>query len=212
MLLVCIAWMVHGRCVGQADCNLKKSGDSVKVYLCHTDTSRLKYIKAEFWLNGKMSELVSHIMDVERYVDWQYNTIDVRVIGKKGLREVTYYAEIEAPWPISNRDMVGHIIVSQDPVSKQMTIQSNGRPQAVPEVNEKVRVPYSKSQWLVDYVKPGLLKVDYFIQIDPGGSVPVWMVNMVAAEAPFVTFKNLRKRMGVVKQSDEVDVSFVVDE
>ena len=31
------------------------------------------------------------------------------------------------------------------------------------------------------------------MEIDPGGYVPAWMVNMVAAEAPYESFRNFKK-------------------
>jgi len=33
------------------------------------------------------------------------------------------------------------------------------------------------------------------MRIDPGGSLPVWLVNMAMAEGPYLTFVNLKKQL-----------------
>ncbi len=58
-----------------------------------------------------------------------------------------------------------------------------------------VRVPFSEARWEVAMVNNKDLSIQYFLRIDPGGSVPTWLVNMAMAEGPYVTFKNLRAKL-----------------
>jgi fatty-acid desaturase len=38
--------------------------------------------------------------------------------------------------------------------------------------------------------------VEYVIEIDFGGVVPVWVVNSLAHKAPYETFKSMKEQIG----------------
>jgi len=135
------------------------------------------------------------VMDIRGYNRWQYNTINPRILKRFGNREILYYVEVKAPWPISNRDMIIHLTMEQDSVTKTMTITANGEPNYLPIKEGIIRVPMSQSTWIVKSVGKNKLAVNYAIQIDPGGSVPAWMVNMVSADAPHTSYKNFREQI-----------------
>jgi hypothetical protein len=181
--------------IAQREWTLKKDADSVKVYTSHTEESAFKSIKAIFTVNTTMSQLASMVWNVERYDEWQYNTIVCKTLKKINEHEMIYYAEIEAPWPITNRDMVVRLKVSQNDSTKVLTIDTVSEPAFIPEDEDLVRVPMSKAQWIVAPAGENKVSVEYTIQIDPGGSVPAWMVNMVCVEAPYESFTKLRSKI-----------------
>jgi hypothetical protein len=180
---------------GQKNCVLRKDRDSVKVYTCDPDQLKFKWITASFTVNATSSQLVAMLMDIDHYGSWQYKTLHPHILKKINDQEIIYYVEIVAPWPVSNRDMVNHFKVTQDANTKVVTITVNGVPEFIPKKDKIVRVPSSSSQWTIVPLGPSKVSVNYSIQIDPGGSVPVWMVNLVAAQAPYESFTNLRDQI-----------------
>ena len=44
------------------------------------------------------------------------------------------------------------------------------------------------------------LKVSYFLNVDPGGSIPAWLVNLAVAEGPYESFRNLKRQLSEVRQ------------
>ena len=179
----------------QKNCVLRKDRDSIKVYTCDAAQSKFKFIKSSFTLNTKLSHLAAFLMDIDNYGDWEYKTINARILQKISDVEMVYYTEIVAPWPVSNRDLVIHLKMNQDPKTKVTTITANSVPDFCPRKEDIVRVPFSTSQWTIVQEAPSKLSIEYSIEIDPGGSVPAWLVNMVAAQAPYESFKNLRDKI-----------------
>jgi len=176
----------------QHDCVLRKDRDSIKVYTCPSEHLKFKSIKASFTVHARLSQLVALVLDVNNYCDWQYQTIRSRLLKKINEREVIYYTEIAAPWPISNRDMIVDLQLSQDTKTKILTIIVKSVPRWAPEKDHLIRVQMSEGVWNVVPLSSSLLKVEYSILIDPGGSVPAWMVNMVSAQAPYDSFRTLK--------------------
>jgi hypothetical protein len=178
--------------LAQKDCELRRDDRGVKVYTCHSDSSRFKSIVAAFDIKATLAELRDALLNVSEYPQWQYNTTKTEILDRPGPDEVVYHSFIDAPWPASNRDMI---------VRLQLTKQENGLevsarndPRFLPEVKGVVRVPSSFSQWTVSQ-GDGVLHCRYELQIDPGGNVPPWLVNWACAQGPYDSFTKLKERL-----------------
>jgi hypothetical protein len=207
LLFLILFSLVTSALFAQYEWVLKKDEDSIKVYTSHTDASRFKSIKATFTVNATLSQLAAMVWNVNVYDQWQYNTIHPKILKEINSKEMIYYAEIVAPWPVSNRDMVVRLSIEQNVKTKVVTIHSKSESSFVPEEEGIVRVPSSTAQWIITPIHKKKLGVEYTIQIDPGGSVPAWMVNMVCAEAPHESFMNLREKIHKVENK----MPFIVD-
>lgn len=177
----------------QSECTLELEKDSIKVYTCARPDSRYKTVRSSFTVNGSLTELAYALLDIEAYGTWQYKTLSARVLKKVSDREIVYYTEVEAPVLTNNRDFVIRLTIDPDPMTKGMIVEAVSIPEYIPPVDNVIRVPYSRARWNITQVQPGKLAVDYSIDIDLGGSVPPWVVNMVAPKAPYETFKALRE-------------------
>ena len=73
-----------------------------------------------------------------------------------------------------------------------------------------VRIPQSYSKWYIQPLQKGQVQIEYILQVDPGGMVPAWLINLFAARGPFESFKNLRKQ---VKKDiyNRVKIDFITD-
>ena len=192
----------------QPDCKLELDKDSIQVYLCRRADSRYKTVKSKFNLNATRGELASALLDIERYHTWNYRTLSARVIKQVSERELMYYTLIESPVLTQDRDLVVRLTVDPDPMTGGMIVEAVSLPDYLPEVNDVIRVPYSRARWNIVPVSPGKLAVEYTIDIDLGGSVPAWMVNLVAHKAPYETFAALREVIGNYRGQK---VSFIRD-
>ena len=200
MKLACILVLVSSlHCAAQRDCELKLNKDSIKVYTCFQENSKFKSVRTTFELQSSLSQLAAMVLDIDHLGDWQYKTVRARLLKKISDREIIYYTEVAAPIFTSNRDFVIQLTVNQDPQTRMLTIDLVSIPDYIPHKNGIVRVPFSKARWKVNPLSGSRLYVEYDIEIDIGGAVPVWLVNMVAPQAPYETFKALREKIGKYK-------------
>ena len=133
----------------QDNCKLKKDQDSIKVYTCHNDTSRFKSIVAEFTLHATLNQLAQFIFDTPGYTRWQFNTVEAETIKKISSSEQIYHTVIEAPWPVTNRDMVVRMKIRYDQNDNEMVITAESEPGILPKKESYVRVPSSRGKWIV---------------------------------------------------------------
>jgi len=179
----------------QTDWKLVTDKEGIKVYTSIVPDSKIKAIKVECDLEATPSQLVALIMDVKTATDWVYHTKSAVVVKQVSPSELYYYSEINLPWPAANRDFVAHLTVSQNADTKVVTIQGPAVPGFVPAKTGVVRIDHSDGKWLITPIGPDQVKVVYTIHVDPGGSLPSWLVNMFATEGPLHIFRNLKAEL-----------------
>ena len=98
---------------------------------------------------------------------------------------------MSAPWPVSDRDLIIHLKINirED---GSMRVILNSLPNYLPESKDFVRIPYSHSEMHMVPIAENHLKVSYWLKVDPGGSIPDWLANMVSAQGPYETFKKMK--------------------
>jgi START domain len=181
--------------LGQNEWKLKTEKEGIKVYAEVVPDSKIKAVKAIGEYNATASELVALLMDIKTSPDWVYHVKSCKMINQVSPSELYYYLEISVPWPASNRDLVVHLKVSQDPDTKIITIDAPAVPGLVPVKKGIVRVDESTGKWTITPLGTDQIRVEYVVHVNPGGSVPSWVVNLFATEGPFEIFRNIRLQL-----------------
>jgi ribosome-associated toxin RatA of RatAB toxin-antitoxin module len=196
-LLASIIWVILSisQSFCQTDCTLRIDKDNVKVFACKAENSKIKSLKTKVNVRATPQQVIDIVLDIDGYNNWQYHTINASVLERKSETELIYYTEIVSPWPASNRDLVVSLKIEHDVPSKNIIIYAHSIPDFIPPKEGIVRVPMSKSQWTVKPVSDSELSVEFNMLVDPGGSVPAWLINMVAAEAPYESFRNFKNKI-----------------
>jgi hypothetical protein len=173
------------------DWSLRKDKDGVKVY--YKQTSDVHEIKLATSLKIPLSGLIQLFSEVENYPKWGYKVMESRLLQRISDTEMYYYSRLDFPWPMSDRDLVMHTHLIQDPVSHRITAVSVAAPDYIPAVKDVERMRNAHTQWTLVPGKGGWVYVEYYIYSHPGGSIPDWMVNMAIDVAPRETIKNIRE-------------------
>jgi hypothetical protein len=178
----------------QVDCTLKLEKDSIQVFTCLSANSKYKIIKANFELAANPEQLQRMLLDIDRLGDWQYRTASAKLLKTISPKEIIYHTEVSAP-VIDNRDFVIQLKIERK-ANDEWIISATSLPDFIPAIENVVRIPMSKAVWNVKENAPGRLSVEYVIEIDFGGVVPVWVVNSLAHKAPYETFKSMKEQIG----------------
>lgn len=199
MRLLIIALLIPCCTLAQSEWELELEKDSILIYTSKRADSRYKTVKAVFTVDSTLPQLAAAVLDIENYAAWQYQTASVKVLQKISDREVVYHTEVEAPVVATNRDFVIRLTVDPDPPTNGLIIEAVSIPDFMPRLEDVIRVPYSRARWTVVPKGNGKLSVEYIIDIDLGGIVPVWLVNLLAPKAPYETFNSFRQIIGKYK-------------
>lgn len=171
---------------------LSTDHNGIKVYTRHVPDSKIKAVKVVAAMQASSSQLVAAILDIQTCTDWVYHSKKNVMVKQISPLELIYYSEVEVPWPVENRDFVVHIKAEQDPQTKVITINSPCVPGYVPVKEDLVRISQSVGKWVIMPAGKDQVNAEYTLEVDPGGNIPAWLINLFATKGPMETFKKLK--------------------
>lgn len=188
---------------------LEKESNGIKVFTKNTAASSLKVFKGVVTISARLSSIVATIDDTSVYPQLFHSTKSAKELKRVSPIESYKYMVTALPWPAESRDAIVHSILKQDKKTKTIQITVNGVPKHIPERNGLVRIQKMSGRWLLVPEKNGV-KVVYEMNVDPGGNLPIWLVNSMSVDLPFVTLKNL---LNLVKKGkyQKVNSPFIID-
>ncbi len=172
---------------------LKKQGNGVTVYSRGVESSEIKELRAVTQLKTSMSSIIALLNDKESYPQWVYKCGKANTLKEVSEQEAICYQNVLAPWPLDNRDIVIHVKASQDAITKIVYQSSISKPDYIPRAEHHVRITLFNASWTLTPLKNGMVNCEYQLLFDPGGNIPIWMVNIAAVDGPYETTGNMRQ-------------------
>jgi len=187
---------------------LTRNQEGVKIYIRTVEGSRTKEVLGLMQMSTNMGALVNLVKDPDSHHLWIYANKNAKLLKTINDFEWFYYNVSEAPWPVSNRDLITHAIMKQDKSSLIVRIDSEGYPNYIPIKKDLVRVPKLKSIWEFTPAGEGKIDVRFELSIDLGGDIPAWLVNMAIDKGPFNTLLNMSKVINTNKYKN-IKLSYI---
>ena len=176
----------------QTNWSLKTNKDGVRIFTKTIPQSGLKAIRVQCALDATLTQMAALVLDVNAGKDWVYGTKSSLLLKAVSPAELYYYSEVKLPWPLSNRDFISHLVAAQDAATKVVTIIGPTIPDYLPEKKDIVRVQHSCGKWTLSPAGNHRINIDYELEADPGGSLPVWLINLFGTSGPLETFRQLK--------------------
>lgn len=176
--------------------NLAKEKDGIKIFTAKLPDQAFKAVRVECLIAARPEQLLALLLDINNNHEWVYKTKSSRRLKTISPTELIYYAQMESPWPFSNRDIIAHLKVSRQS-DKIIIIDSKAKPDYIPDEEDVVRIQSSKAQWTLTSIQDNMVKVEYVIQFDPGGNIPPWLINLFVSDGPMVSFQKMKERVNL---------------
>ena len=181
-------WSMHA----QEGWKLVKDSDDIKVYTKPIATSDFKAFKAEMIIDQNIHAFLSVLYDIDDLDVWGYKLKDTELLERKGDSMQIYYAVAKAPFPYKNRDGVYLNSFKWDSKTKTLTVAIKLLEDYLAEKDDFVRIN-GNGFWKATVLPSNKLKIDFQMQVDPGGGIPSWLANIFADDSPYYTLLELRE-------------------
>jgi len=172
---------------------LKKDSDGIKVFTRDIKGSPIQEFRGEVVAKSNLSTILSVIDNISDYPKWMYKCIYAERLKKISESSGYAYSVLQQSWPVTDRDACTFYTVTQDSITKVVTISIKGVSNYIPEKPDKVRMPSIKGSWRLIPVSKGVTKIVYQVHSDAGGEVPASLVNMFVTNTPYYNLLNLKK-------------------
>jgi hypothetical protein len=169
---------------------LKSDKDGVKTY--YKKKQGIYEAKFVTSIETSLSGLTKLMGEVEQYPVWGYKVKEARLLKQVSDTEMYYYTRLDFPWPLDDRDVIMHSKMYQDPITRRLESVSVAVPDYIAPVPGVIRMQTVNSKWVMIPSPGGWVYTEYYIDSDPGGSLPDWVVNMGLDMGPRELFKSIR--------------------
>jgi len=170
-----------------SDWVLQKNENGIAVYTRFQTGSNVKEVRVVNTVSSSLSGMVALLLDTKNYPHWIYACRESKQLKVVSERELYNYQITDVPWPFSDRDVITHFTVQQDSVTKIVTFTKTGVPDFIPPKDPLVRVQKFESIYQFIPLPNDSVQVEMEMQLDPGGSIPAWLINANIVNAPYQT-------------------------
>jgi carbon monoxide dehydrogenase subunit G len=161
--------------------------------------SRVKEIKAAGTVDAPPAAVFAVLRDFEHYADiMPYTTKETKVLETSADgKNVWYYTVVDAP-VVSKRDHTLKVTIEKvaengDGVYRISWVSGNDHPKAPAARDGYVRLTNTKGSWDLKPYGNGQTHVAYYVNTDPGGSLPAFVVDKANTQAVPKLFESLGK-------------------
>jgi hypothetical protein len=175
--------------------NFIKEKDGIRIYTRKETNSSLKSFMGVADVQTTMAKVCSLIGNVRNTSWWDENVRQINVLSFEENKHMQYYLIYHAPWPVSDRDLCVDATITTDSMTGRRTIYSVPLPDRIPEKPDLVRIRKYWQRWTIQPMDKGIVHLVLEGFVDPGGSIPSWLYNMVITETPLNILRGIQKRV-----------------
>jgi len=173
-----------------------KHDDGVTVYLKNEAGRALPVFKGIGTVDGSLFELLAVLDDATRHTEWMANCVKSKILKPINEFDRIMYNRTEAPWPVSDRDVVIEATCSANMERKEFLSQfRNVSYGPMPKQDGAVRMPRLRGFWRFEALDEKRTKATYQIDADPGGMLPDWVVERASVNLPIQSIVGLRRQV-----------------
>lgn len=182
------AWPLSGA-AAEADWRLIQEKDGISSYLRSVEGESVHAARGVTTVDLPACQLISFYVADELATSWVDMLVDVKVVELAPRRSLVWQ-HFDLPWPVTDREFLVEIAVERpDDRTILVTLESTTDPRFPPpaDTDTMVRGRMTASTWTFTQEAPGRTRVDMVGQVDPGGKIPTWLINLVQHSFPYNT-------------------------
>ena len=172
-----------------------KEKDGIKIYTAKDPKTSFKMFRGEAILITQMERVTNMVGNVKNVEWWDKSVREINVLAYIENKNIKYYLVYDVPWPFSDRDLCVESKITDDPVTGKRVIFSTPLPDVVPEKAGIIRIKNYWQRWILQPLDKNRIHVILEGYVDPAGSVPAWLYNMVITDTPLKVIRGIKGRV-----------------
>jgi hypothetical protein len=172
-----------------------KEKDGIKIYTRLESGKTLKTYQGVTDIKAPAEKIFALLEDINNTDWWDKNLTHIKVLLYEKNKRVEYYMVYELPWPVTNRDLCVDVTITTDKVTGETRFNAVSLNGVIPERNDMVRIKDYRQTWTIIPVSKEMTHVVLEGFVDPAGTIPKWISNMLIIESPIKAISGLKKKM-----------------
>lgn len=170
------------------------NSDGIEVALREEPDRDLPTMRGRTVLRGDIDRLVAIIIDPDQATEWAEGASKVTMIARDETRAIIH-TYIDIAWPVWDRDLVTSGTLRTIEPGQEYVLSNEAVDGFVPEREGVIRMKKAFTQFHLKKQGPDQVWVEYLVNVDPGGSLPKWLVRWTQKSVPAETLKNMQRQL-----------------
>lgn len=166
--------------------------EDISLWTRYIPGAELKAFRGVTHTSAPMDSVIALLHDATRMQEWVFRCREARILGQAENGDTYVYLKISGIWPVGDRDAVIRVHPTYNPRTGEIDMQGIAAPDYLPRNPDYVRIPMIESSWKLTPAPMGLTRIEWTGHVDPAGSVPRWLSNLVATLVPRHTLSSVR--------------------
>jgi hypothetical protein len=172
-----------------------KEKDSIKTYIRKESGRSLRSYKGITDIHAPAEKVFELIENVNNTDWWDKNFSKIKVLHYEKNKSAQYYLVYDLPWPVIDRDLCVDVTVKIDPLTGVSVITANPLTGVIPNRHDMIRIKDYHQTWTIIPVSKELTHVILEGYIDPAGTIPNWISNMLIIDSPIKVISGVKNRL-----------------
>ena len=172
---------------------LKTTAEGISVYTRKVEGSPILEFKSAMIVDAPVAKIIPVFEDEKRLTSWYYQCIHSELVKDEGPQNKILYIVLHLPWPVTQRDCVFRRSKSTNEKNSSISYSIQALPELLPVKKGKIRVLMINGLWRLTSLPDGKTEIYFQQHVNPGGSIPAFLVNQMAVDTPFHSLKTLRQ-------------------
>ncbi len=193
ILLVSLV-LFPGMVISQQKWQLHKESDGIKSYTRKVPGSSFYECMGKTIINAEIERVAEMIRDIPTYPRWFARCKEIRLLKKFSPDNMFIYFVYDAPWPVKDRDLVVKTRVKRHWQQGRAQITVNPHPAyPFPRNDNYIRITSLSIEFTLTYISRKKTHITMIFKVDPAGSVPASLANIVTRNHPLKTLRGMKK-------------------
>jgi len=163
---------------------LKKEKNGIQVYTREREEGGIYMYKVVTSIEKEPEEVFEQLVDFRENLKYMELVDSLAFLDHREKERYINYMRFDMPWPVKDREMVMDMKVKFRP--EVIKLVSDDLPGRVQSNGKLIRIEDFREEWeLRSFPDSAETRIMVNGWIDPGGSIPVWVVNMFSVRTPF---------------------------
>jgi len=173
--------------------------DDITVYTRPAEGCPLDEFKGVTIIKAKLETCVAVLRDVPEQPNWMGDCLGARLLKTFDRNHIVAYNILNAPWPLSNRDLQIDTRFEEDYRNGKVIVSMTVYEEELVPVSKYVRIKDFRAQCILEKIDATTTKATYINRVNPMAPVPGAIANMFVKNNPYMTLKGFKKMVKLKK-------------
>jgi len=175
----------------QENWKLIKDDNGIRIYTKTNAKTNFKTFRANMIIDASIDSFVALLNDIDAFKGWGYKTKEAKLLNRSGDTLLIMYSTAKSPFPFRDRDGIYLDRFKWNKETKTLNVEIEILDKYLELKNNLVRIK-GEGFWRVVVLPSRKIDITFQLQIDPGGTLPIWLSNVFVDDLPYFTLMNLR--------------------